>query len=278
MLADRRAAFGPLWLSIPGCAAELAEELTLWDCLAALPVPVERDLDEASLYRLNRVLESLNERYALLRSCGLDPDRWHEDPELSIAGLRALHGLRKRAEALLAREPVQGASDPETAYAQAFQALQTAGRPLAGFADFGAFARSPVGEQMIHRGPRSLDEPLRVAEDETLPLGTTIPAPDPAPDAPGPEHGADRLAALAYVIAQCPGIRKDPVLDWFARATLIEGRLIHGTEGVLADPAFRSLVAASTRYAAGDDEALLSDLELDLTAAVRDCQGRLRQR
>lgn len=281
--ARRRADYGPIWLTIPGCAAELAEELTLWDCLAALPVPVERDLDEASQHQLVRVLESLNEKYGLLRSCGLDPDQWHEAPGLSVDRLKKLHSLRKQAITLLVRAPNGGAVAPETAYAKAFEALQTDGKPLAGFCDFNDFVRSPVGEQMIHRGPRSLEEPIRISDDDTLPFGSTIAAADHDPDPDtgqgrtGPECEADQLAGLAYVIEQCPGIRGNPVLDWFARATLLAGRPVHGAGGVLANTSFRQLLATSKRYATLDEDDLLTALEQDLSAAVREGLNRSGQ-
>jgi len=292
---ERRAVHGPIWLSLPDCAAELAEELTLWDCLAATPVPPARDLDDDLRDGLSRVLESLNKRYGLLRSCGLDPAQWPEDgapgdagdeADLSVARLRQFQALRRAAEALLARDPAGRPLTREEAFAQAFRVLQTDGKPCAGFATWKDFATSTVGERMIHRGPRSLDEALPGGADGgTFTLVEQLAAPewdqDPDPETglmlTGPEAQLDRQSDLAYVLEHCPGIRNNPVLDWFVRATLFDGRLIHGAGGVLDDPGFRRLVDATARYPATDDEALLSALERDLNEAVRYCKNRLRR-
>lgn len=304
----RRAAHGPIRLCLPNCAAELAEELTLWDCLAVAPVPLARDLDDGLLHGLTRVLESLNKRYGLLRSCGLDPGQWSADEGLSVKRLQGLQdlrqaadwllgslawrrpdclkGLRQAAEALLARDPAGRPLTREEAFAQAFRVLQTDGKPCAGFAAWEDFAASTVGERMIHRGPRSLDEALPGGADGgTFTLVEQLAAPewdqDPDPETglmlTGPEAQLDRQSDLAYVLEHCPGIRNNPVLDWFVRATLFDGRLIHGAGGVLDDPGFRRLVDATARYPATDDEALLSALERDLNEAVRYCKNRLRR-
>jgi hypothetical protein len=264
--ARRRAAHGPIWLSLPDCSAEVAEELTLWDCLAAQPTPIERSLDEASRIRLARVLESLNERYGLLRGCGLDPELWNDDQGLSIARLRSLQGLRRRARRLLG-EPAEGWSEQSAtsrihaAYARVFAELQDGGRPVAGFDDFDDFARSEVGEQMLHRGRLSLNEPLPLENG------------DPQSRPPDTHALIEREDAFLDLFERCPRIRRDRVLDYFLRETLIGARNIHGNGGLLQDAAFRRLVDASSRYAGAGDEALLNQLERDLAEAIRHCKG-----
>lgn len=265
--ASRRSAYGPYRLTLPGCGAEVAEELNLWDCLAALPVPMERDLDEASLLRLVRVLESLNERYALLRSCGLDPEQWHDDGDLSLGDLQQLRELKRAAESC-------SSGTPEAAYAAAFKTLRAANPTIAGFETFAAFTAGSLGQQLIHRGPLSLHTPLS-GEDEDLVLEDSLAAPDPESGVSAPEHQLKQAAAVQYVLAHCPAIQRDPVLAWFARATLAEGCTIWGPGGVLADPDFRRLVDASSKYPATDDEALVQALARNLDEAIRYCTRTL---
>jgi hypothetical protein len=274
--AQRRDAHGPIWLSLPDCSAEVAEELTLWDCLAAQPTPIERNLDKASLIRLSRVLESLNERYALLRACGLDPELWYEDGSLSIGRLRSLQELHRAARRLLDGGgeglPKGGAaSNLHAAYARAFAQLKDGTKPLAGFDDFNNFAQSEVGEQMLHRGAVSLDEPLPVADGD--PLSRLSVTGDPAGESP--DVVIEREDVLSYLFDHCPRIRNDPVLSYFLRETLIGGRRIHGNGGLLRDVTFRRFVDASSRYAATGDEMLLKKLERDLDEAIRYCKGRV---
>ena len=67
-----------------------------------------------------RVLDSLNERYTLLRSCGLDPERWHERETPSIAKLRDLKRLRRQAEDYL-RQSIE--DEQVRSYRRAFDDL-----------------------------------------------------------------------------------------------------------------------------------------------------------
>lgn len=276
--ARRRAKYGPFWLILSDVAAEMAEELSLWDCLAPLPVPLACDLNEASRDQLCRVLESLNERYALLRSCGLDPEQWYDDAELSVSGLRDLQTLRKAVNARLAAPPDGSqATTPERAYADAFECIRTDTHRPAGFATFEDFAESAVGQEMIHGCLVLLSTPLHMEGDDDLLLVSNLPAPVPESSATWPEHQVDRETALRFVIGQCPGIRDNPVLAWFVDATLINGRSIHGGDGVLADAEFRRLLDDSRRYPTTDDDRLLTQLERDLSEAIRYCTRLNRQ-
>jgi hypothetical protein len=265
--ASRRAEYGPPWLVLPDWAAELPEELTLWQTLAALPVPLERDLDQASFQQLLRVLQALNERYGLLRSCGLDPEVWFDAEGLSINQLKELKALRKKATERW--HETDGQRTVEWAYEQAFRGLMGTRKTLAGAASFTDFAFGEIGQEMLHGGPRSLSESLSETDDG-LDLGDTIAAPDPDLGYTTPELGADQISNMAYVIEHCPSMRREPALAWFARAALIDERPIHGTDGILADTEFRRLVGVSGRYLGADDKTLLTAIESDLVHAFHD--------
>jgi hypothetical protein len=101
----RREQYGPLWLSLEHGVAEVPAELALFfGVLEILPLPLNPDFaDDPELqHLLSRVLESLNERYMLLRYCGLNPDpdrsNWMEREELSINVLREMSKLKKRVK------------------------------------------------------------------------------------------------------------------------------------------------------------------------------------
>jgi hypothetical protein len=98
--------------------------------------------------RFGSTVEHLNERYALLRSCGLDPKTWLDD-KVSIQQLRELKALRKSAkqsEAWLDNRLV-------TAYRAAFEVLQAQStkkkKTVASFATFEQWLSSDIGAVMI---------------------------------------------------------------------------------------------------------------------------------
>ena len=97
--ARRRAEYGPIWLIRGDCTAELPEEMSFFDVVEAVPVPLDGEfVEDAEVQRiLVRVLDALNERYMLLRACGLDPELWHDRDEPSIARLREMKQLSKPA-------------------------------------------------------------------------------------------------------------------------------------------------------------------------------------
>jgi hypothetical protein len=119
----RRAEYGPIWLTVPYGAVEMPEEMSLFDVTAAVPKPLRADCLEASEFQhwLTRALKSLNEKYMLLRACGLRPWEWLERNEPSINELREMKWLRKAARALLN----QGEEKTDhTAYRYAFDELR----------------------------------------------------------------------------------------------------------------------------------------------------------
>jgi len=82
---SRLSEFGPYCLTINDNTAFVAEELTLADVFAAIPAPIKTQAllrrtkvsgEPNSAERLKGVIDSLNARYGLLVSCGLDPKKW----------------------------------------------------------------------------------------------------------------------------------------------------------------------------------------------------------
>lgn len=70
----RREEYGPFWFIINGSSAEINDRLSLFhDVLMLLPTPLPAEFAEDMKFqnRIQDVLETLNTRYGLLRSCGL---------------------------------------------------------------------------------------------------------------------------------------------------------------------------------------------------------------
>jgi hypothetical protein len=111
---SRRLEFGAYWFKVENYAAQVAEELNLFQVIETIPTPLNNGQERPLL--LLKVLENLNEKYGLLRSCGLPPQQWLLNPKPSIADLEELKQLHKAADILLK----QGESKPQ-AYQRAFE-------------------------------------------------------------------------------------------------------------------------------------------------------------
>lgn len=117
----RQAEFGDFYLTLAHSGAKVPAELSLHVIFSCCPQPLVKNFTEDGEFtqRFGSTVEHLNERYALLRSCGLDPKTWIDD-KVSIQQLRELKALRKLAkqsEAWLDNRPV-------LAYRAAFPVLQ----------------------------------------------------------------------------------------------------------------------------------------------------------
>ena len=245
----RRKEYGPIWLIRGVCAAELPEEMSFFEVTEAAPVPLQHGFtgDHEVQRMVARVLDSLNERYMLLRACGLDPVLWHDRDEPSISRLRDLKRLRRPAEELLR---LQIESEPDAAWRRAFEEVKD-GPTLAGFASFDAFATSEVGQAILRRAPLSLDDPLGEDDEghERLRHETLAAEGQPV------DEGVLRRRAAASLIAQLVELEPDlfdPVMVHFFTQVIGQGRPIHGdgaTPGVLDDLAFRRLVRAEPELA-----------------------------
>ena len=173
--------YGPLWLIRPPCAAEVPEEISLFEIAEAVPVPLGSSFaSDAELQRLiARVMDALNERYMLLRGCGLNPMFWHDRDEPSIARLRDLKRLRQAADELL-RLGIE-ASNVE-AYRRCFNELKGGAKSFAGFFQFrDDFASDEAGLSMLRYAALSLDESLGGPMLVATPCSAMKPSPIPAP-------------------------------------------------------------------------------------------------
>lgn len=145
----RHAEFGPLWLIVADYVAEIVPELSLFhDVLRTLPTPLPAAFAEDAEFqkRLQKVLETLNERYGLLRSCGLDPNRWWSVDALSVSVLKDIKALRQRVAQHGRDQPDKARAH---AYETAFNTLKGGKSKFAGCATFSAFMETEVGHALL---------------------------------------------------------------------------------------------------------------------------------
>jgi hypothetical protein len=260
--ARRRAEYGPIWLIRGDCAAELPEEMSLFDAVEAAPVPLDVELvEDAEVQRiLVRVLDALNERYMLLRACGLDPELWHDRDEPSIARLREMKQLRKPAEELM-RTGIE--DDNVAAYRRAFGELKGGAKEFAGCASFDEFATSEAGMAMLRYASLSLDEPI-ATDDEGEEWTRREMLADP--DAEDVEESVIRRRAAGQWVELLIADRPDwfdPLMHHFFTQVLGQGRPLHagpGDAGVINDPELRALIDSYPELKVLDAGALADEL------------------
>jgi hypothetical protein len=258
----RRSEYGPIWLIRGDCTAEVPEEMSLFDVVEATPVPLEQAfVEDTELQRmLVRVLDALNERYMLLRACGLDPEVWHDRDEPSIARLRDMKQLRKPAEELM-RLGIE--DDTLHAYRRVFDELKGKDKQFAGFSSFDEFAISEQGQLMLRYASLSLDEPLATDDEgEDWALHETL----ADPEAEDVEESVTRKLAAGQwaqlLIDEQPELF-DALMRYFFLEVIGEGRPIHGgpgDPGVLRDHEFRALVESYPELTILDEGELAEQL------------------
>jgi len=266
----RREQYGPLWLLLGDCAAELPEELSLFfDVLQALPLPLPSNfIDNSQLQqRLHRVLENLNERYLLLRSCGLNPDTWIEREVPSTDNLRKLKRLRKRVQ----NRWSENLSLP-TRYQQVFKELQGEQKKFAGFTNFEEFMASEIGQAMLNYPMISFHEE-EDSEDEKNFQGRVEDRANFYAVVNFEESVTNACQRMQKLVAQNPDLF-NPVMSYLFQKILgcrqPLPRILHVE--------FRQLIENDSRYAHLSDEklriTLLADAKTIIQQGIRRCQDR----
>jgi hypothetical protein len=258
----RREEYGPIWLIRGACCAEVPEEMALFEVVDAAPLPLEpafADDHELQLI-LVRVLDSLNERYMLLRACGLDPEVWHDRDEPSIARLREMKQLRKPAEELM-RLGIE--DDNIDAYRRAFNQLKGREKQFAGAASFDDFATTEHGMAVLRYASLSLDDPVATdGEGEEWARHETI----ADPNAEDVEDAVTRRRAAGQWAQMLIDDRPDwfdPLMAYFFREVIGNERPIHGGPGdlgVLRDAEFQHLIESYPELTVLDEGELAEQL------------------
>ena len=258
----RREQYGPMWLIRGECCAEVPEEMALFDVLEAAPLPLQEVFaEDPELQRmLVRVMDALNERYTLLRSCGLDPELWHDRDEPSIARLREMKQLRKPAEELM-RLGIE--DDNVNAYRRAFTQLKGKEKQFAGCATFDEFATTEAGMAILRYASLSLDDMIGTdADGEEWARHETL----ADPDAVDVEESVTRRRAAgqwAQLLIDDRPDWFDPLMAYFFREVIGNERTIHGEPGdagVLRDEDFRRLIESYPELTVLDEGELAEQL------------------
>jgi len=236
---------GPYWLRVGDCVAEAPEELSLFhDVLEAVPKPLQAgfaDDWDIRLYLL-KVLESLNERYKLLRSCGFDPTDWLDRDSPSIPVLKEMTQLKTKARRFLQSHPM---STEAAAYEKAFEVLRN-GRPhYCGHRSFADFLATEEGSILIGLPEGEnwpTDEPDDFADD-----GDAVDDLDPL--AALIDSMSDKLKLkeqLKQLIITQPAIDQDPLRRFFFLEVIPE-RI--GDRSLLENAQFLKLIVAHPEFA-----------------------------
>ena len=258
----RRAEYGPIWLIRGACCAEVPEEMALFEVIDTAPLPLAPAFgDDPELQlMLVRVLDSLNERYMLLRACGLDPELWHDRDEPSIARLREMKQLRKPAEELM-RLGIE--DDNIDAYRRAFNQLKGREKQFAGAASFDDFATTEHGMAILRYASLSLDDPVATdGEGEEWARHETI----ADPNAVDVEDAVTRRRAAGQWAQMLIDDRPDwfdPLMTYFFSEVIGNERPIHGgpgDRGVLRDAEFQHLIESYPELTVLDEGELAEQL------------------
>lgn len=249
---NQRKLLGPYWLRAGDCHAEVVEELTLLDVLTVLPLALTSGFskDPKFLRLLKSIIASLNERYRLLRSCGLPPETWLSEKQPSLNKLEQLKVLRDQAKSL----DVWQSGDYEQAWRQAFTELKAGNNEIGGFDNFCQWRDSDIGQAM-----------LRI----TLSLDTLF-EDDGNNEALGNEDNDLGSYELHQALIQDAGDRltQDRVLEAFFQEVMLKNRPVQDQGGLFTDAEFMALVAADDNYAALDADALAEALHLKTSSLI----------
>lgn len=213
IVARRRAEFGPLWLIIADCVAEVIAELSLFhDVLRPLPTPLPAEFAEDAEFQkhFQAVVQSLNERYGLLRSCGLDPQVWFDSEALSVNVLEDIKELRGSVAERRKEQPDQERS---IAYESCFNGLKGGKAKFAGCKTFSEFRETEVGALLVGGGHVSIDPDL-LDDDESKDDDESGVTRHFDPDEFGDEP--TREEAKQY-IAQYPELARDELMSTVVR-------------------------------------------------------------
>jgi hypothetical protein len=199
-------------------------------------------------------LESLNEKYGLLRSCGLPPEEWLNSAELSIARVKQLKQLRKRANELIANGATR-----EIAYRNAFVSLTQEGGNIAGFTTFGEFLASPVSRRLFPQDVWAAT--VNIDGNES----------DDEEDGLQGIHDAtscNEVELLEWFMGY--PVNCDAVIKYALQHLILESRELFGKQGLVNDPEFFRVVQQHREYKNLSKAQLLATLQRRLETIIKE--------
>lgn len=253
---NQREKYGPLQLHIGNDAiAEIPEELSLYEVISLLPLPLADGFVQQELIQLAlvRVLDALNTRYMLLRACGLHPEPWLHRDTPSIQQLKELRNLRK---SVMNEAAQQGIAQDEKLYRTVFDQLKGDHKKLAGYESYQELRESEVGQRLI-TSPTFFTDPSILAdleEGEEMPWFAT--SADHVEESAAEMRNdplRERHEKIAELIRAYPELfDTNPVMRYFFERSLGEGIPLDGSglvPSILDEPEFRQRIANDSRYA-----------------------------
>ncbi len=207
--------------------------------------------DAAVQKYLVRVLDSLNERYKLLRSTGLPPHTWLERTDPSIAVLRDLKQLRTDANEFLKTGESRSIV---SAFCMAFdRKIAREGRKkLAGCRNFDEFTQTEYGMAMLKYAAISLDQSAATDTEGDFRLHEAIPGSDFEEEMVQSllARFGDNFDWIQYLIDSKPELFDEITIMFFKQAIGLD-RPLDGAANdrpLLKNQKFKSLVNAHPRY------------------------------
>jgi hypothetical protein len=226
-------------------STELVEEISLFDVVEVIPTPLKKSLTKFPRWYaplLERIVLSLNEKYALLRSCGLPPDLWHD--ELSVSKLRALKQLKKMADSY--KKSAQK-NDVYSVYQQAFLTLLNEKTKVAGFEDFISFSHSSVGRALLKMETVSIDG----ENENSYSLTDTYSEAD---------NNSNEMEAALKTLLVDNRSSFSAVSAYFFEQVLILQRPLYSESGVFNDTEFCNALKSDSAYSNLEGEKLADKL------------------
>lgn len=254
-----REKYGVLYLLVGHNRAEMPEEISLMDLVEAVPMPLNDEIKQSPVWYaplLERIVLSLNERYGLLRSCGLPPQEFWDNEKLSIGKLRELKNLKKITDSYLMTGEKQ---KPYDAYERAFADLLNSKKEakaknpdkpdkklkVAGFTDFLDFVGSEEGAWMVKTKFESF-----YGDDDNQKHELAAP----------PVFNNDDMRETSSLFLFEHASYFTPVTTYYFEQAVIEQRSAEGKVGFFNDVEFCRLVAADKQYAHLDTDKLRTKL------------------
>ncbi len=235
----RRKEFGRYWFINQETCLEVAEELSLFDILKIIPLQSTTNKEPPLL--LVRVIESLNKKYGLLRSCGLSPDFWLER-NISVSHLTELKQLCIQARKLINNENMSKSN----AYQQAFTKLIAGTKKWAGVSSFNELFHSILGQNIMNNQ-----------------YNTEL------------EHQEPQLeAVINEVLLELPEDYPDdfnPVLRYAFITLIVKETSLYSpnNNGLINDPHFLKLINRHSDYASLSKTTLISTLQQQLYSIIK---------
>lgn len=233
----RRREFGAYWFINNETCIEISEELSLFEVLALTPLLQEEQAPPPLL--LVKVIESLNEKYGLLRSCGLPPRFWFAR-DIPIGQLKELKQLCIQVKLL-----TEKGESKMSAYEHAFNQLKNKAKTWGGFNSFNEFLYSLLGQTITGIFLDSMESEVENEPPDLEQQLSNLPS-----QYPEDFNSVIKYAFISLIVEQAKVYSQ-------------------GKEGLVNDPQFLLLVKENPEYATLSKKELIKTLQHQLASIIK---------